>query len=1111
MGSLDENVSIDFVIFHALNAMMSAIAHVTVMVISAKYLILLSYPFTTQLMGHMFKSFTSFAAKHDRHSVLCMLAMPMMVIGTYSATAQCANFGAFNIGDDVEITCTDSCITLFSPSIASVAASGSDYEIEEIEYALPYPFNQGAVAISTGDDDFAAATNVPIGFTFNFYGNDYTQCRISPNGWISFDLSENAPYNPPGTIPGANMPLNSIMPVYSDLNPSTCGNVRYDTYGVAPCREFVVSFNAVCQFSCSSNQVSAEIVLYEGTDAIEIYLGNRPTCGWGNASVGIQNANGTQGLSPEGFNTGNWSASNEAWRFASSEVVEGTTMWYEGDSFLGIGNTLDFCSGQSTTVTGWFSQLPVGSFCTEFDVVVSSAGGSVNNNQIDWAIVSENGATMLSDDAPFTGAVCLQNGCYSVQMFDSGGNGWGAADLTITDPEGNEIGSFTLEDGESGVGTFCIDQYDGPEPLPEDYVQVVSDDLEVTAVSDVNAEFDWETPICSGGEPFVLTPVEGSGQWEVDCDGCFDEETLTIDPGIAGSGWLQITHVLDGSCFADVEASEIFISATPEPVFTASSDALCNDEIFDFNATPPFGTWSASCGDCIIANTGVFFAETAEDGLNTVTFTTLGVCPGVTTIDVGVSELLEGSIAGPSILCEDDSAIYVADVPGYWTSNCVGCIDSLSGVFNAQGSEPDTYTVTFTPDSYCPVGDEIQVSVNQSVAIGASNVPASFCETADDFQFNVNVQGGTWSSTCGACLDSAGLFDVGGAPVGMLPIQYTIANGACADTAYWTVDVRPVLEGTFDELGAICQGSEVDLQFAFDADIPDSYSNSADGAWSSSDCPNCILNQNSGLFAGNDLGLINVEYTFDHPCSQSIQGSVVVAPAVDASIVPLPELCESGDLVILEAAGAGGVWSSDCDDCLIGDAFDPASGAGTYEIVYTIDDVCTDQDAVEVIVVPQRDAVINLPDWVCLALEGLQPGVEWPNGVWSANCDGCLSESGTIDLMAAGIGVLEVTHVLEGLCGDSDQVQLEIVGCDIELVNVFSPNGDEINDELEFKYLESFPGNRLTIYDRWGGLVLDRFNYGNNWRAEGVAEGTYYYILSVPNKQTMRGSFMILR
>lgn len=298
--------------------------------------------------------------------------------------AQCANFGTFNIGEDVEITCTDSCITLVSPSIASVAATGSEYEIQEIDYELPYPFNQGTVAIETGDDDFAAATNVPIGFTFNFYGNAFTECRISPNGWISFDLGENAPYNPPSAIPGGNMALNSVMAVYSDLNPSTCGDVRFDTYGVAPCREFVVSFNAVCQFSCTSNQVSAEIVLYEGTDAIEIYLGNRPSCGWGNAAIGIQNANGSQGLSPDGFNTGNWNATNEAWRFASSEVVEGTTIWYEGDSYLGIGDSLDFCSGQSTTVTGWFSQLPVGTFCTELDVSVSSAGSGFNNNQIDW-------------------------------------------------------------------------------------------------------------------------------------------------------------------------------------------------------------------------------------------------------------------------------------------------------------------------------------------------------------------------------------------------------------------------------------------------------------------------------------------------------------------------------------------------------------------------------------------------------------------------------------------------------------------------------------------------------------------------------------------------------
>ena len=146
-----------------------------------------------------------------------------------------------------------------------------------------------------------------------------------------------------------------------------------------------------------------------------------------------------------------------------------------------------------------------------------------------------------------------------------------------------------------------------------------------------------------------------------------------------------------------------------------------------------------------------------------------------------------------------------------------------------------------------------------------------------------------------------------------------------------------------------------------------------------------------------------------------------------------------------------------------------------------------------------------------LALEGLQPGVAWPGGVWTANCDGCLSDVGTIDLMQAGVGVLEITYTVEGLCGDAQSVAMEVVGCDVEIVNVFSPNGDEQNDELVFKYLTSFPGNQLTIFDRWGNLVYQKSNYGNNWRAEDVAEGTYYYVLTIPGKDDLTGSFTLVR
>ena len=53
-------------------------------------------------------------------------------------SAQCETFGLFDIGEDVEINCVDSCIQLVSPNIASVAIGGSDYEVEEIDYDLPY-------------------------------------------------------------------------------------------------------------------------------------------------------------------------------------------------------------------------------------------------------------------------------------------------------------------------------------------------------------------------------------------------------------------------------------------------------------------------------------------------------------------------------------------------------------------------------------------------------------------------------------------------------------------------------------------------------------------------------------------------------------------------------------------------------------------------------------------------------------------------------------------------------------------------------------------------------------------------------------------------------------
>ncbi len=72
----------------------------------------------------------------------------------------------------------------------------------------------------------------------------------------------------------------------------------------------------------------------------------------------------------------------------------------------------------------------------------------------------------------------------------------------------------------------------------------------------------------------------------------------------------------------------------------------------------------------------------------------------------------------------------------------------------------------------------------------------------------------------------------------------------------------------------------------------------------------------------------------------------------------------------------------------------------------------------------------------------------------------------------------------------------------LKIPNLFTPNGDGINDVFEVRGLEQFLKNELTIVNRWGNEVYKKSPYKNNWAGDGLNEGTYYYILKVRNSDT---------
>lgn len=85
------------------------------------------------------------------------------------------------------------------------------------------------------------------------------------------------------------------------------------------------------------------------------------------------------------------------------------------------------------------------------------------------------------------------------------------------------------------------------------------------------------------------------------------------------------------------------------------------------------------------------------------------------------------------------------------------------------------------------------------------------------------------------------------------------------------------------------------------------------------------------------------------------------------------------------------------------------------------------------------------------------------------------------------------------------------------LCNIFSPNGDGVNDTLIFiDPNNEFPNNRLEVFDRYGNSVFAADGYDGSWDGTGsngeLPLGTYFYVLDLGNgTEPQRGWIQIIR
>lgn len=138
---------------------------------------------------------------------------------------------------------------------------------------------------------------------------------------------------------------------------------------------------------------------------------------------------------------------------------------------------------------------------------------------------------------------------------------------------------------------------------------------------------------------------------------------------------------------------------------------------------------------------------------------------------------------------------------------------------------------------------------------------------------------------------------------------------------------------------------------------------------------------------------------------------------------------------------------------------------------------------------------------------------------------------------AKAVNINPVTHIYDGSgekkvklkytdlngCDTVMQKTLTVKVAELEIFNVFTPNGDLKNDRFEIRlkgeaktrdYREAWLSNEFEVFDRWGRRVYHQENYkSEDWDGDHLSDGVYYYILKCQSQwgtDVFRGSVTIL-
>ncbi|MCH2021777.1 MAG: gliding motility-associated C-terminal domain-containing protein [Saprospiraceae bacterium] len=324
------------------------------------------------------------------------------------------------------------------------------------------------------------------------------------------------------------------------------------------------------------------------------------------------------------------------------------------------------------------------------------------------------------------------------------------------------------------------------------------------------------------------------------------------------------------------------------------------------------------------------------------------------------------------------------------------------------------------------------------------------------------------------------------------------------------------------------------------------------GAWSqsSSQISNGVIINNSSNPSSTISGLQpgNI-YTFVWEFTNGVCGmhsSDTVT--IDINIAPSDNAFAGGDIVTcgqdtvsldaLSSTLGAGFWTTDSSAIIISPTLENSQVTNllqdTSTFVWTLSNgICTNYSSDTVLVILSNISPVANPDSFS-AISGTNTTINvLPNDILTTNWDIYINtttsagqlinlNNGLFDVILQISDSTNQTFIYE-LCNpdcpnscDTALVLLSVSSNgDCTVPNIFTPNGDGVNDMFEIPCLNTLPEAWLIVFNRWGDVVYESDKYHNQWDGKhnenDLPDGTYFYILKLDNGDTMQGSVEIRR